>query len=361
MVPKDLSAERALDVLEGDVSGAVVPIDDQPDLIVAPRQHPPEHGQPALDVAERREVHVGDQQHQVGLVQRRHGGGRERLGRVHDDVVVVLTQEVQDAPDLVRARRLRPLGMERRREEVHPRLVLLDVRGEQVGVHPVEVLHHVHEVEPRLDPEVEGDFAQLEIEVHQQRALRGEAVEHDRQVGGDAGDARAALGAEQGVEQALALGLGRAGAHGAREPRHRVAQRAVGDRLDEVVRHPRPHGREEQLLGELRAGGENPVAGVRVGEELGELHAQLRIALEVEDQDLGIELPEPPDLLLSEGGEAFLDLESHDHAHRRIDADVPDLLAEPGVGRDERGAESGRGHNWVIFGIAPPTRPGGCA
>ena len=58
------------------------------------------------------------------------------------------------------------LRVERCREKMHAGLVLLDVGGQQTRIHAVKVLDHVHEGEPRVHPEDERCFAQLEIQVH---------------------------------------------------------------------------------------------------------------------------------------------------------------------------------------------------
>ena len=66
----DLEADRVLHVIERDVAGGVVAVHDQPDVIGAPAHHPLQQREPALDVPERREVHVGDDERQVGLLER---------------------------------------------------------------------------------------------------------------------------------------------------------------------------------------------------------------------------------------------------------------------------------------------------
>ena len=55
-------------------------------------------------------------------------------------------------------------------------------------------------------PEQQGDLPQLEVEVHQQGPLAGEALQHHGEVRRRGGGARAALGAVEDVDLARLLG-----------------------------------------------------------------------------------------------------------------------------------------------------------
>jgi hypothetical protein len=103
----------------------------------------------------------------------------------------------QDLADFLGADHRGALRMVGRGEHVHAGVVLLDVGAEQLGVDPVKVLDQVDQVELGLDPEQQRDFAQLGVEVHDQRALVAEAAELDGKIGHDRRGAGATLGAEE--------------------------------------------------------------------------------------------------------------------------------------------------------------------
>ncbi len=111
----------------------------------------------------------------------------------------------------------------------------------------MEVLHHVHEVEPRLHAEQQRHLAQLEIEVYQQRFLSGQTVQHDREIGGQRGRAAATLCAEDCEHLSGLAGGSGAAAELDREPLERLPELLGRDRLLEVVGEACPHGREHLL------------------------------------------------------------------------------------------------------------------
>jgi hypothetical protein len=73
----------------------------------------------------------------------------------------------------------------------------VDIRAQQARVHAAEILHEVHEAEPRLNAQHQGALAQLEIEVHQERLLFRGPVDKDRQIGGQRCGAASAFGTEE--------------------------------------------------------------------------------------------------------------------------------------------------------------------
>ena len=80
----------------------------------------------------------------------------------------------------------------------------------------------------------------------------------------------------------------------------RGAKRLGGHRLGQVVRHPGPHRGQQVLRLEQRARRDESDAGRGLAQELGELDAQLGGVIDVEDEQLGVELPQRADLLLTE-------------------------------------------------------------
>ena len=115
----------------------------------------------------------------------------------------------------------------------------------------------------------------------------------------------------------------------------RLGQGIGLDRLLEVVRHPRPHGREEERLGERRPHGQHPLAGVRLRQELYQLDPEFGIVLQVYEEEVRAHLAHGPDLLLAELSKVDRQLQRDAESPPALHQRLAETVTEPDIGRDD--------------------------
>ncbi len=177
-------------------------------------------------------------------------------------------------------------------------LVALDVRGQEVRIHPVEVPDEVHEVEAGPHAQEGGDLSELEVEVDEERLAARQAVQLDTEVGHDRGRPRPTLGGEERQEASVAVALRRVPPS---PLAHDAAQGVPQDRRFERARHvfhePGAHRLEEVRGVEIRTDAHDGGARVGRGDRAGHADGALGIVGHVEDHDVGLARPKPLEVL----------------------------------------------------------------
>ncbi len=263
----------------------------------------------------------------------------------------MLTQEGQDPADLFRRDRLGFLRLKRGRQKMDPRRVVLDVGGQETGIHAPEVLGEIHKVESGMGAEHHGALAQLEIQVHQQRLALGAAVDEDGEIGRQGGRAAATFEAEERQDLArLALLVAIMLAELVCAASGRSAKIVRVYRLGEVVRHPGPHGLHQLIAGENRSGGYEQLRRVELHQVLGQLETEVRAVTQIQNDQLGSHPPQGLDLVLAELVQRHADLEIQRHRTVGPGQQLLDLGHERGVAGDKRSArKSGIAHQAAQF------------
>ncbi len=268
----------------------------------------------------------------------------EERRRVDDDHVVALLGDGEQVAEALLGDQLGVLGPKRRRQDVHARLMGGDVAGQCLGVELAPGHDQVVDGLVRLDPHHDGDVAELQVEVEQERPPLMLAGEQHGQVAGQRGLAGPALGREQRDDLALGVrgGLARHRAGAARGERVGLLDRehdAVGQlRQEDDVVDAGLQGLGQQAVGagrrdqDDRGGGDRPdrldlgrghVLGRSGAVEdhlrggLGQLGAGLdRICRRADEFDVGMISQALPDFRQAIGGARDEDLDRGLVGHR---------------------------------------------
>ena len=192
----DRMSERALDLLRRNRKRLGRSIQHHADALPA-RAKLPDALEQALRVAHRRHVGIGDQEHLIGRVQRRHRAGIDLTAGVDDDVVVLPGEQPEQFFERTRVLRARPIELIGARQDVEPRLVLDHQLLEELAVEPVQVVDRIENGEPGTDPEEQRHFAEPRFQVEDNGRPLAQTSDLDGTVDAKHGRPRPALRAEE--------------------------------------------------------------------------------------------------------------------------------------------------------------------
>src|SRR5438270_3539829 len=207
-----LHLQSSLDLADVELYLRIRPIEHQLELAHGNVQQP-EGLEAELDVLNVRNVHSGDEEDVVTLLEQRQHHVVEVGRRVDDDVGAEGLQELDDAEHVGAAYLVGEGGLDRRREDVEPgRLVAHEQALEELGVEAVDGRHGVDDRVLGRQLHHDRDVAELEVGVDEHDRSVGLPGKDDGEVGRHHRFARSTLGGEDADEPALltrALGFDR--------------------------------------------------------------------------------------------------------------------------------------------------------
>ena len=281
----DRMSERALDLLRRNRKRLGRPIQHHADALPA-RAQLPDALEQALRVAHRRHVGIGDQEHLIGRVQRRHRAGIDLTAGVDDDVVVLPREQPEQFFERPRVLRARPIELIGARQDVEPRLVLDHQLLEELAVEPVQVVDRIENGEPGTDPEEQRHFAEARFQVEDNGRPLAQTRDLDGTVDAERGRPRPAFRAEEHQRRRRRPRALRALA-ACREPADGVLERLLDRRPGEELVGPGPHRLKNQIRIRRLRDRENAGVRRRAAHPFDVRHGRRCIAADIDDDDVG--------------------------------------------------------------------------